>query len=105
MDLAAVRKRGMMALPMEPDTHRLLKASDYGGRRLLRPRGLVSAGDRLPPPKDHRAFWITDLMEKRAGLLAGLCRFGTGGIDHAYSYGYLQTQLERGDARRYLLGF
>jgi len=105
MDLAAVRKRGMMALPMEPDTHRLLKASDYGGGDYY---GLVAScllETGFLPPSDHRAFRITDLMERRAGLLAGLCRFGTGGIDHAYTYGYLQTQLKRGDIRRYLLGF
>ncbi|MCX6375618.1 MAG: hypothetical protein NTU88_06220, partial [Armatimonadetes bacterium] len=57
------------------------------------------------PANDKRAYLFTDLMEQKKGLIAGVCKFQAGGIDHAYTYGYLMTQMKRGDARKVLLGF
>jgi len=57
------------------------------------------------PPNDKRSYLFTDLMEQKKGLIAGLCKFQPGGIDHAYTYGYLMTQLRRGDPRKVILGF
>ena len=36
--------------------------------------------------------------------MAGVCEFMEG-IDHAYSYGYLMTQMQRDDMKKVLLGF
>ena len=105
MDAAAVRRAGRTMLPMAPQTHRLLKANGYSGGEYY---GLVAScllDSGFLPASDKRAWWITDLMEQKRGLTAGLCRFGPGGVDHAYTCGYLLTQLKRGDARRVLLGF
>jgi polysaccharide deacetylase 2 family uncharacterized protein YibQ len=105
MDKAAFRQGDLTVLPIEPDTHRILKdshdkAGDYYG---LNASILLENGFLDYDGKQSR--WITDFMEQKSGLIAGLCRFQPGGIDHAYTYGYLLTQLKRGDARKVLLGF
>lgn len=105
MESAAVVRLGLTMLPMAPEAHRLLKANGYTGGEYY---GLVAScvlDSGFLDANDKRAYWITDLMERKNGLTAGLCRFGPDGIDHAYTYGYLMTQLDRGDARKVLLGF
>lgn len=105
MDAAAIHKADRTMLPMVPDTQRLLKANGYTGGDYY---GLVAScllDSGFLPANDKRAYWITDLMEGKKGLIAGLCRFGPDGVDHAYTYGYLMTQLKRGDPRKVLLGF
>ena len=105
MDAAIVRIGDRDVLPMEPDTRRLLRD---GGYRAGDYYGLVASctlETGFLPPSDRRAFLVTRFLEEGGGLLAGVSRFGPGGIDHAYAYGYLHTLLRRGDARRYLLGF
>jgi hypothetical protein len=104
MEVAALTDRGQTLLPMEPDTHRLLKLSKYRGGDYY---GLVASSlletDFLPPD-DKRAAWVVDALEKRGGLIAGLCEFQCG-IDHAYTYGYLMNALKRDEPRKTLLGF
>ena len=104
MEAAAVVRDGQTLLPMEPDTHRLLKMSRYRGGDYY---GLVASSlletDFLAPD-DKRATWIVDALEKRGGLIAGVSEFD-GGIDHAYTYGYLMNRLKRGEVRKTLLGF
>lgn len=105
MEKAVIEKDGMKMLPLEPETHRLLKDSYYTGGDYY---GLVSSSmleNELLPADDKRAFWVTDLLEQKQGLIAGVCKFQAGGIDHAYTYGYLLTQLKRNNARKVLLGF
>jgi hypothetical protein len=104
MTAAAFVRDGQTLLPMEPDTRRLLKLGKYQCGDYY---GLVASpllGIGLFPPTDTRADWIVDGLEKRQGLLAGVCQF-EGGIDHAYTYGYLMTALQRDQARKTLLGF
>lgn len=104
MDAAAIQRDGQTLLPMEPDTHRLLKLSKHRGGDYY---GLVASpllGIGLLAPDDKRAVWIVDALEKRGGLIAGVCEFECG-IDHAYTYGYLTNCMQRGDVRRTLLGF
>jgi hypothetical protein len=104
MDAAAFQDDGQTILPLEPDTHRLLKLTKLQGGGYY---GLT-AGDLLESeflsPKDKRTTWIVDMLEKRGGLIAGLCEFENG-IDHAYTYGYLQTEMQRQEIRKTLLGF
>lgn len=104
MDRAVLERKGMKILPMEPDTHRLLKSTGYrgGGYYGLVASMMLESG--FLTPTDKRSFLITDFMERRRGLILGLCEFG-GGIDHAYTYGYLLTQLQRNEIERVLLGF
>lgn len=104
MDRAVIRREGLPILPMEPDTHRLLKSTGYraGGYYGLVASCFLEA--QFLPPNDPRTFWVTDFMERKRGLIAGSCEFA-GGIDHAYTYGYLLTQLRRDQVRRVILGF
>ncbi|MBN1488648.1 MAG: hypothetical protein JXA69_01920 [Phycisphaerae bacterium] len=104
MDAAAFADNGQTILPMEPDTQRLLKLSKYTGGDYY---GLVASpllGTGFLPPRDKRANRLMDIIEKRAGLIAGVCEFERG-IDHAYTYGYLTTAMKRGEERKTLLGF
>jgi hypothetical protein len=104
MDRAVVQKDGMSLLPMEPDTHRLLKAESYRAGGYY---GLVAScflEIQFLPPRDPRIYWVTDALERRRGLILGLSEFARG-VDHAYTYGYLLTQLRRDEVRRVLLGF
>lgn len=104
MDPAAFQRGGQTLLPMEPDTHRLFKPnSDQGGDYYgLIASPLLATG--FLSPQDHRAKWLVNAIEKRGGLIAGLSEFH-GGIDHAYTYGYLLNALKRGQVRKTLLGF
>jgi hypothetical protein len=104
MEASAFEDDGQTVLPLEPDTHRLLKLTRHQGGGYY---GLT-AGDLLESeflsPEDKRTTWIVDMLEKRGGLIAGLCEFENG-IDHAYTYGYLLTEMQRQEVRKTLLGF
>ena len=104
MDAAVIERGGLKVLPMEPDTLRLLKSTKYcaGGYY-----GLVASmmlESEFLPPRDPRARWVFEFMEKRRGLILGLCEFDRG-VDHAYTYGYWLNCLRRDDIQRVLLGF
>jgi hypothetical protein len=81
-----------------------LKGEQYrgGGYYGLTASSLLATG--FLSPEEKPATWIVDAIEKRGGLIAGLSEF-EGGIDHAYTYGYLLTELKRGEVRKTLLGF
>jgi len=104
MDRAVIERRGHKILPLEPDTHRLLRSSNYRASSYY---GLVASmllESGFLPPEDQRAFLLTDFLEQRRGLILGLSEFA-GGVDPAYTYGYLMTQLQRDEIERVLLGF
>ncbi len=104
MDEAAFHDGDLTVLPMEPDTHRILELSrNRGGDYYGLIAGILLEADFLPAD-DKRACWITDMLEKRRGLVAGLSEFMEG-IDHAYTYGYLMTQMRRDEIRKVVLGF
>ena len=101
---AAFQDKGQTLLPIEPATRRLLKGEQYqgGGYYGLTASSLLATG--FLSPDDKPTTWIVDAIEKRGGLIAGLSEF-EGGIDHAYTYGYLLTEFKRGEVRKTLLGF
>jgi len=104
MDAAVFEHGGMELLPMEPDTRRLLKSTDYRGGGYY---GLVASmflETGFLPAGDRRAQHVVDALERRRGLILGMCEFDDG-IDHAYTYGYWLDCLRRGEVRRVLLGF
>src|SRR5207244_1730667 len=104
MQSAAFRDGDMTILPLEPDTHRLEKVGHFrGGDYWGLPASTLLENEFLPAD-DERALLITDMLEKRGGLIAGICEFMEG-VDHAYTYGYLLTQLKRDDPRKVILGF
>lgn len=104
MDAAVIERDGMKLLPMEPETQRLLKAKNY---RCGDYYGLVASmflESEFLAADDPRARLVTDGLERRRGLILGMCEFD-GGVDHAYTYGYWLNCLRRNDVRRVLLGF
>lgn len=104
MDTATIERDGVQMIPIEPDTHRLLKLSKYTGGEYY---GLVAADlmdTNFFPVNDHRANLFVNMLENQGGLAAGVCEFQEG-IDHAYTGGYLQDCLRRGQIEKMLLGF
>jgi hypothetical protein len=103
MDRSAIVRDGMKVLPMEPETLRLLKDSQWkaGGYYGLVASCLLESG--FLEPSDHRARWVREFLEKKGGLILGMSEF-TGGVDHAYTYGYWIDCLRRGEAERVVLG-
>jgi len=103
MDAAAFQDGDLKILPMEPETRRLLKLDQYqgGGYYGLVCGILLETG--FLTPDDVRSHWITDIMERRNGLIGGVCEFQLG-VDHAYTYGYLMTKMQRDNIRNVILG-
>jgi|GEM_PF-1836675 len=58
----------------------------------------------LFPARDERAGWLTDYLEEKGGLVAGLARF-YGGTDYIYGFGYALALLKRQERRKYLATF
>ncbi len=103
MDRATVDIRGMKVLPMEPDTHRLLKGSKERGGGYY---GLIAncmLESEFLPAKDDRAALVMRFIEDRGGLRLGMAEFD-GGIDHAYTYGYWLDSLKLDRVEPVLLG-
>lgn len=94
---------GQRVIPMFPQTQKLLKAAEYTAADYYTLLGGQMLEKGLIHPTGWEADAIVNLIENRGGLTLGMCRFG-GGIDHAYTYGYWFNSLQRGDARKALLG-
>ncbi|MEW6747524.1 MAG: hypothetical protein AB1486_32735 [Planctomycetota bacterium] len=104
MNAAQFERDGKRYLPIEPDTRRLLEGSRYEGGGYY---GLVASmllESEFLPPFDERAALLKEALEKRGGLILGMCEFA-GGVDHAYTYGYWLNCLRRDEVRRVILGF
>jgi hypothetical protein len=103
MNRGLLHRYGMPILDMEPETHRLLKRSQYKGGEyygLIAPQ-LLETG--FLDPKGTLARIVTDFMEKRGGLLCGMSEF-QGGVDHAYTYGYWLNRMQNGQPDKAVLG-
>ncbi|MGI6294539.1 MAG: hypothetical protein ACOX3G_00465 [Armatimonadota bacterium] len=105
MNAAVIRKDGRRLLPIAPDTHRMLKAANYTARDYYSLIGGCLLDTGFLSASDKRAYWVTDLLESSDGLMGGLCRWEADGIDHAYTLGYLLTELQRGNPGKVLMGF
>ncbi len=103
MSAAIFTDRGRKILPVIPDTRELWKESNgsadgyYG---IIAPC-LLEIG--LPGASDPKARLITDALEQRGGLVAGISQFHSM-ADHAYAYGYWMQCLERDEVKRAILG-
>jgi hypothetical protein len=103
MDRATVERNGMKMLPMFPESRALLRRVNYTGEDYYSLVSSIVLEAGLLPADDHRARLITDLLERRNGLVLGTCQIW-GGIDHAYTYGYWMNCLDRDDVKRVILG-
>jgi hypothetical protein len=104
MRRSTIERGGQRIIPLFPQTHALLKASNYTALDYygLQAGQMLERGLLDPNGPEARAF--VDMLEKRGGLTLGACRFA-GGIDHAYTFGYWLNCLQRGEAKKVLLGF
>jgi hypothetical protein len=103
MDAAVFVDRGMKILPLVPDTRELWKESNEsanGYYGIIAPC-LLEIG--CPAPSDPKARLLTDALEQRGGLVAGISQFHRM-ADHAYTYGYWLNALERDEVKRAILG-
>lgn len=103
MDAAVITREGMRMLPLMPDTHFLLKETNYTANGYY---GLVDScvlETGFLPAKDRRTNLLVDMLVKRGGLASGVCQF-FGQIDHAYTYGYWQTCMKRDEVKPVILG-
>lgn len=103
MSAAVFKDRGQKILPLIPDTRELWKESNgsaNGYYGIIAPC-LLEIG--LPAAADPKAKLITDALELRGGLVAGVSQFHRMG-DHAYAYGYWLNGLERDEVKRAILG-
>ncbi|MCX6560714.1 MAG: hypothetical protein NTZ26_09370 [Candidatus Aminicenantes bacterium] len=104
MDAAVIVRDGRKILPVEPDTHRLLKSTNYRGGGYY---GLIAScmlESEFLPAADPRAAMVMRFMEEKGGLRLGMSEFD-GGVDHAYTYGYWLDCLKLGNVKPVLLGF
>ncbi len=103
MDAAVIERDGFKILPIEPDTHRLLKSTNYrGGGYYGLIAGCVLENEFLPAD-DVRAGWLMRFMKEKGGLRLGMAEFD-GGVDHAYTYGYWLDCLKLDRVEEALLG-
>ncbi len=103
MDAAVIERDGFKILPLEPDTHRLLKSTNYrGGGYYGLIAGCVLESEFLPAD-DERAGWIMRFMKEKGGLRLGMAEFD-GGVDHAYTYGYWLDCLKLDRVKEAILG-
>lgn len=104
MDAATIVHHGVKMIPIEPDTHRLLKLTKYKGGEYY---GLVASTlfeNGFFPKDDPRGALYVNMLENEGGITAGVCEFQEG-MDHAYANGYLQDRMLHGEVRKTLLGF
>jgi hypothetical protein len=104
MDAATFTHDGVKMIPIEPDTRRILKLTNYRGGEYY---GLVASmffENEFFPRDDPRGALYRNMLENHGGLTAGVCEFQEG-IDHAYTCGYLLDRLRDGEIRKVLLGF
>ena len=104
MDMAVFESSGLKVLPLEPETHRILKDSKGRASDYYSLIGSCMLESEFLPAADERAGWVMRFLEEKGGLRLGMCEFG-GGIDHAYTYGYWLDSLKLDRVEQVILGF
>lgn len=103
MNRSVLERDGIKMLPIFPQTKALLERANYTAQDYYTLISSCMLETQYLPADSQQVRWVTDLLEQKSGLLLGMCRF-MHGIDHAYTYGYWMTCLERGDVERVILG-
>jgi hypothetical protein len=103
MDKAVFDSGGLKVLPIEPETHRILKDSQGRASGYYSLISSCMLESEFLPAADERAGWVMRFLEEKGGLRLGMCEFG-GGIDHAYTYGYWLDCLKLDRIKRVILG-
>jgi len=106
--LASMRRalldlHGRSVLPMEPDTHRLLKASQYRPKDYYSIIAPILLETHFLPAESAEARAVESFLREEGGTVIGAAEFN-GGIDHAYGFGYMEEQLRLGRPERFILG-
>ena len=103
MDKAVFASGGLKVLPIEPETHRIIKGSEGRASGYYSLIGSCLLESEFLPAADERAGWVMRFLEEKGGLRLGMCEFG-GGIDHAYTYGYWLDCLKLDRIKPVILG-
>jgi len=103
MNRSVLERDGIKMLPLFPQSKALLERANYTAQDYYTLVSSCMLETQYLPADSQQAIWVTDLLEQKSGLLLGMCRF-LHGIDHAYTYGYWMTCLDRGDVERTILG-
>jgi hypothetical protein len=97
-----IGKPGTAAYRKVESSYPFLAKDPLGNYWILLSPDFLETG--LFPSMDERARWLTDYLEAKGGLVAGLARF-YGGTDYIYGFGYALALLKRQERRKYLATF
>ncbi len=103
MKRAEFEHEGVRLLPILPASRGWLTKANYGTTGYYSLFASLLLDDEFLASDDPRAALLTDALEKRGGLTAGVCTFYNL-IDHAFSYGYWLQMLKRGQPKKAILG-
>lgn len=110
MDRSIFEHEGTRLLPILPATQGWLKKANYGsaGYYSLFASMLLETG--FLPIDDPRVSLLKEALEKRGGLIAGVCALQPmlspkPEFCHGFAFGYWLTSLRRNEPKRAILGF
>jgi len=103
MRQATIEVNGRPVIPLEPDTQRLLRDSNYRSTNYYTLVASMMLECGLPEPRSVEGRTYTEFLRREGGIQLGVCEFA-GGIDHAYTYGYMLHRLLNGEPERFILG-
>lgn len=103
MKRAVFEHEGVRLLPILPASRGWLVRANYASTGYYSLFASLLLDDEFLGADDPHAALLTDALEKRGGLTAGVCSFYAL-IDHAFSYGYWLQMLKRNEPKKAILG-
>ncbi|MCD9022416.1 discoidin domain-containing protein [Cohnella silvisoli] len=94
---------GFTYLPMFPQTHEAILASNYRADDYYGMNLSMVLDTNFLDPNSTLAQILINTLEKRGGLSLGALAW-RGGIDHAYALGYLDNVMQRNETEKGVLG-
>ncbi|NLS91263.1 MAG: hypothetical protein GXX96_03645 [Planctomycetaceae bacterium] len=102
MTRSVFEHEGTELLPILPASRGWLLKADYGSTGYYSLFAALLLDTEFLAPDDPHAVLLTDALEKRGGLIAGVCTFYHL-IDHAFTYGYWLEMLKRNQPKKAIL--
>ena len=94
---------GGRLLPILPASRGWLVKARYGATGYYSLFASLLLDNEFLAPSDPHAALLTEALEQRGGLCAGLCTFYNL-VDHGFTYGYWLQMLKRGEPKKAILG-
>ena len=102
MKRSVFEHEGVRLLPILPASRGWLLKADYGSTGYYSLFAALVLDTEFLAPDDPHAALLVDALEKRGGLIAGVCTFYDL-IDHAFTYGYWLEMLKRNEPKKAIL--